>query len=192
MCYGLAPFTVNANLAYGYAATASGDVCGRCFQLQFTGTSFNAGNDPGSRALANKTMIVQAINIGFDVGHGQFDLLVPGGGVGAFNACSAQWGVSNGELGAQFGGFLAACKQQHGFNASLDTYKTCVRNRCTSVFGARGLTELEAGCRWFVDWFQAADNPALRYKEVACPAQLSGESGMNRSSRNDISNACGN
>jgi len=166
-------------------------VCGRCYQLDFDGTSRNGGNDPGSKALAGKSMVVQAINVGYDVGGGQFDLLVPGGGVGAFNACSSQWGVSNSELGAQYGGFLAACKQQLGYNASLSSYKSCVAQKCTSVFQARGLTDLAAGCSWFVDWFQTADNPSLRYKEVACPAALTGESGMNRSSRNDISSACG-
>ncbi|MDH5670995.1 MAG: hypothetical protein OEZ06_02540 [Myxococcales bacterium] len=41
-----------------------------------------------------------------------------------------------------------------------------MRARCDSVFGARGLTELQAGCYWFVDWFQAADNPSLVYHEV--------------------------
>jgi hypothetical protein len=192
MCQGLAPYAVTSNLAYGYAATSNGDICGRCYQLDFDGSSHNAGGDPGSRALAGKTMIVQAMNVGYDVGGGQFDLLVPGGGVGAFNACSAQWGVSSSELGAQYGGFLSKCKQQHGYSASLDTYKSCVAQQCTSVFGSRGLKDLEAGCRWFVDWFQAADNPSLKYKEVACPAALTSESGMNRSARNDVSQACGN
>jgi hypothetical protein len=192
MCQGLAPHAVNSNLAYGYAATSNGDICGRCYQLDFDGASHNAGNDPGSRALAGKTMIVQAMNIGYDVGGGQFDLLVPGGGVGAFDACSKQWGVSSDEMGAQYGGFLSKCKQQHGYNASLDTYKSCVAQQCTSVFGSRGLTDLEAGCRWFADWFQAADNPSLKYKEVACPTALTAQSGMNRSSRNDVSSACGN
>lgn len=190
-CQGLTPIEINDNLSYGYAATSSGDVCGRCYQLQFTGSSHNAGNDPGSRALQGKTMIVQAINIGYDVGGGQFDLLVPGGGVGAFNACSAQWGVSNSELGAQYGGFLSACKSQLG-SSNHAALKSCVVNRCDSVFGSRGLTEMQQGCHWFADWFEAADNPALKYKEVACPAALTGESGMNRSGRNDISNACGN
>jgi hypothetical protein len=186
-CYGLAPWAVNSTLSYGYAATSSGDVCGRCYQLDFTGTSFNAGNDAGSRTLAGKRMIVQAINVGFDVGNGQFDLLIPGGGVGQFNACSTQWGVSNSELGAQFGGFLTVCKQQGG---TFDQHKACVSQRCTNVFGSRGLTDLAAGCRWFVDWFQVADNPALRYKEVTCPAELIAKSAMNRTSRNDVSNSC--
>jgi hypothetical protein len=136
-------------------------------------------------------MIVQAMNVGHDVGGGQFDLLVPGGGVGAFNACSSQWGVSNDELGAQYGGFLTKCKQGLGHSASLSDYKSCVAEQCTNVFERRGLTDLAAGCRWYVDWFQAADNPSLKYKEVPCPAELTSESGMNRSSRNDVSQACG-
>lgn len=190
-CYGLSPIRVSNTLSYGYAATSSGDVCGRCYQLQFDGTSHNSPNDPGSRALAGKTMIVQAINIGYDVGGGQFDLLVPGGGVGAFNACSSQWGVSNSELGAQYGGFLSACKNELGYNASGQAYKNCVSNRCEQVFRSRGLNDLADGCQWFVDWFEAADNPSLKYKEVACPAALMSESGMNRGA-GGISNACGN
>ena len=46
---------------------------------------------------------------------------------------------------------------------------------CMNVFEAKGLTELAAGCKWFVDWFQVADNPNLDYKEVACPAELNGK-----------------
>ncbi len=190
MCWGMAPFTVSDKLAYGYAATSSGDVCGRCYQLEFTGQSHNSPGDPGSAALAGKVMIVQATNIGYDVSGGQFDILVPGGGVGAFNACSTQWGVSNSELGAQYGGFLAACKQELGYNASLSQYKTCLTNRCNSVFGSRGLTELQQACTWYANWFEAADNPALKYKEVACPAELTSRSGMNRGPLNDIKTSC--
>lgn len=189
-CYGLAPFAVNSTLSYGYAATSSGDVCGRCYQLEFTGESYNAPGDPGSAALAGKTMIVQAINVGYDVGGGQFDIMVPGGGVGAFNGCSNQWGVSNSELGAQYGGFLSACKSELGYNATREQYKACVTNRCDSIFGSRGLTDLQAGCRWYADWFEAADNPSLRYREVACPAELMTKSGMNRTNLGGISNSC--
>jgi hypothetical protein len=190
MCYSMAPFAVSDKLSYGFAATANGDVCGRCYQLEFTGSSYNSPGDPGSSALAGKVMIVQATNIGYDVNGGQFDILVPGGGVGLFNACSAQWGVSNSELGAQYGGFLAACKQELGYNASLSQYKSCLRNRCDSVFGSRGLTELQQACVWYADWFEAADNPSLKYKEVACPAEIIARSGVNRGPLNDIKNTC--
>ena len=179
LCHSNAPWAVSDQLSYGYtavAALAGSDICGKCYQLQFTGSSHNGGSDPGSALLAGKTMIVQAINIGGDVGSGQFDIAIPGGGVGAFNACSSQWGVTASQLGPSYGGFLAACKQQGiSDHAGL---KSCVMQKCTSVFSDKGLTELADGCRWFVDWFQAADNPSLQYAEVACPNDL-----MNRGLR---------
>lgn len=188
-CWSMAPWQVSSTLSYGFAATSNGDICGRCFQLQFTGASFNAGADPGSSTLTGKTMVVQALNVGGDVGNHQFDLLVPGGGVGQFNACSKQWNLSASDLGAQYGGFLATCKQQLGGNgAGLSALKSCVAQKCTSVFASRS-AELAAGCRWFVDWFQVADNPALKFREVRCPAELTARSGM---SRGDVANSCPN
>lgn len=176
MCQNMAPWAVNDKLAYGFAAVGvKADICGRCYQLQFTGTSYNGGADPGSMALGGKTMIVQTINVGGDVASGQFDILTPGGGVGAFNACSSQWGVSSADLGPTYGGFLAKCKSQTNDHAAL---KSCVMQSCMNVFEAHNLTELAAGCKWFVDWYQVADNPALKYKEVACPSDL-----MNRGIR---------
>jgi hypothetical protein len=180
LCHSNTPWAVSDQLAYGYTAVAArsgSDICGKCYQLQFTGRSRNAGNDPGSALLAGKSMIVQAINIGGDVDGGQFDIAIPGGGVGAFNACSSQWGASASQLGATYGGFLAACKQQVSAT-DHQALKNCVKQRCTSVFADKGLSELDAGCRWFVDWFQVADNPSLKYAEVACPEQL-----MNRGIR---------
>jgi Glycosyl hydrolase family 45 len=181
MCHSNAPWAVSDRLAYGFAAVAASsgsDICGKCYQLDFTGSSQNQ-SDPGSAALAGKTMIVQAVNIGGDVGGGQFDLAIPGGGVGAFNACSTQWGALPSSLGAQYGGFLADCKQQVSAT-DLQAIKTCVMQKCSSVFDQKGLTELADGCHWFVDWFQAADNPTLKYAEVACPSELM-DRGMRRS-----------
>lgn len=172
LCHSNAPWAVSDTLAYGFAAVAalgSSDICGKCYQVDFTGGS-QAGSDPGSAALVGKSMIVQAINIGGDVGSGQFDIAIPGGGVGAFNACSMQWSVPASQLGAQYGGFLADCKQSSG--SDLAAIKSCVKQKCTSVFETKNLTELAAGCQWFVDWFQAADNPKLKYAEVACPNDL--------------------
>jgi hypothetical protein len=188
-CYSLAPWKVNDNLSYGYAAVPTTDksnICGRCYQLQFTGSSHNAGDDPGSKSLAGKTMIVQAINIGYDVAGGQFDLLIPGGGVGAFNACREQWDVSNDQLGAQYGGILLQCKSMSGGNHQ--SWKDCVSNRCSSIFANK--PDLAAGCSWFVEWFQVADNPNVVYKEVQCPAELINKSGMDRRSLNDIRTQC--
>lgn len=176
-CHDLSPWAVNDKLAYGYAAVAASaqkDICGKCYQLSFSGQSHNSEGDPGSTALGGKTMIVQAVNIGSDVAGGQFDLLVPGRGVGMFDACSSQWGVNKADLGEQYGGFLLKC-QKMGDRQNHAAIKSCVMQSCMNVFEAHGLSELAAGCKWFVDWFQVADNPALDYKEVACPAELNGK-----------------
>lgn len=177
MCHSNAPWAVSDTLSFGFAAVtaaASAGVCGKCYQLQFTGRSTTAGNDPGAAALAGKTMVVQATNIGGDVSKKQFDLLIPGGGVGAFNACSTQWGMS--DLGEQYGGFLRTCKKG-GIN-DHGALKNCVMQHCNRVFGTR-LPKLAAGCRWFVEWFEVADNPDVVFKQVACPEELKSR-GVNR------------
>lgn len=164
-CHSMAPWAYSTEVSFGFAAI-NGVSCGQCFHIQFTGTSSNGGNGPGAAALANKHMIVMATNIG-GIQQGQFDLLIPGGGVGDFDGCTTQWGVDSSQLGARFGGFLSACPGN-----DLNSRKSCVRDKCESVFGAKGLTELYDGCMWFVDWFQAADNPDFRYTQVDCPQEL--------------------
>jgi len=187
-CYDEAPWAVSAKLAYGFAAVpAQGDVCGRCFQLEFAGTGHYNAQDPGSVALGGKTMIVQATNIGFDVGGGQFDILTPGGGVGLFDACSYQWGVDKAELGATYGGFMTKCQEQNPGDHAKQ--KECVLGRCAAVFDDPVLAPLAKGCEWYVGWYEAADNPNLHYQEVACPAALVAVSGIDRGALNDIA-AC--
>ncbi len=188
-CYDNAPWAIDGELAYGFAAVpASGDICGRCYQLEFDGTGHYNAQDPGSVALAGKTMIVQATNIGFDVGGGQFDILTPGGGVGLFDACSFQWDVATAELGATYGGFMTHCQQQN-VGADHQQLKQCVLGRCAAVFDEPGLAELAAGCEWYVQWYEVADNPNLRYQEVACPAAIVARSGIDRGPLDDVA-AC--
>jgi hypothetical protein len=79
--------------------------------------------------------------------------------------------VPTSQLGPDYGGFLAACKEEISATDG-PALKSCVMQKCTEVFASRGLTELEGGCRWFVEWFHAADNPSLRYAEVPCPSAL--------------------
>ncbi|MFZ5895349.1 MAG: endoglucanase [Myxococcota bacterium] len=174
MCQNYSPWAVSDTLAYGFAAVSKGsDYCGRCYQLQFTGGSHNASVDAGSQSLSNKTMIVQAINNG-GVGGDQFDLLIPGGGVGDFDACSGSWGTS--DLGERYGGFFLDCQKKNGFNHAAA--KTCTQQKCQTVFANK--PDLMAGCTWFLTWFNAPDNPALVYKEVACPAAITARSGLKR------------
>jgi hypothetical protein len=185
-CYNMAPWEVSDTVSYGFAAVpAQGDICGRCYQLEFSGASYNAGADPGSAALLGKTMIVQATNIGHDVGNGQFDILIPGGGVGLFDACTNQWGVNTSDLGATYGGMLSHCKQTLG-NASHTDLKNCVRGRCEAVFDEPSQADLLAGCLWFTNWYELADNPSLSYQEVACPQEIVNISNVDRRSLNDI------
>jgi hypothetical protein len=152
---------VGSNLSYGYAAHNGGN-CGKCYQLDFTGS----GDNTGAQTLAGKIMIVQVVNTG-GIAANQFDLLIPGGGVGANNACTGsgkQWGDVSG--GSTYGGFLTTC----GYNMS------CITSMCTAAFGSN--SGLMAGCNWFVGWFAAASNPSVKYAEVTCPAELTNKSSL--------------
>ncbi|MEO5768699.1 MAG: hypothetical protein ABIS92_10145 [Polyangia bacterium] len=163
MCWSGVPWSVSDTLAYGFAAASGGNYrCGRCYQLQFTGRTHN-GSAMGAATLSGKMMIVQVINNGGVAGD-QLDILIPGGGVGALNACSSQWGTS--DLGATYGGFLAGC------NGDLN----CVKQKCQTVFS--GKPDLQAGCDWFLTWYGAADNPSLVFKQIACPAAITQKSGL--------------
>ncbi len=176
MCHGMAPWVSasNGDLSYGFAAVSNtGSVCGRCYRLQFNGSSHN-GTSPGAQAIAGRQMIVQVTNVGGLEG-GQFDLLIPGGGVGDFDACTSQWGTA--DIGERYGGFLTTCQRELGYSAQLAEYKSCVAAKCEAVFGSR-FPELYDGCRWFVDWFEVADNPAFVYEATPCPSELTAASGL--------------
>lgn len=159
MCYSFAPWAVSDTLSYGFVAAAGGNYsCGRCYQFTFTGDG-----SASSGSIKGKSMVVQVLNTGGDVADSQFDLLIPGGGVGLFNACSNQWGSS--DLGAQYGGFALTCKND----------KACIKTKCDTIFA--GKPDLAAGCDWYLNWFGAADNPKLSYKEISCPAEIKQKSG---------------
>jgi hypothetical protein len=165
MCWNAVPWSLDSTLSYGYAAASGGNyACGRCYQLQFTGTNNTSGDKKGTPALNGKTMIVQVINNG-GVQATQFDLLIPGGGVGALNACTTQWGSSV-DLGTQYGGWLSEC------NGSA----SCVMGKCQSAFANK--PDLMNGCNWFLNWFGASNNPDFVYQKIACPAALTQASGL--------------
>lgn len=173
-CHALSPWAVNDQLAYGYVAVSNAE-CGRCYEIEFTGAGHFNQSDAGSVAILGKHMFVQTVQTGASEA-GQFDLLIPGGGVGLFNACSAQLGINASELGAQYGGLATNCSNQ---SSDLATRKSCVRAACADVFG--DFPELRAGCDWYVDWLSLADNPNLVYREVDCPAELIDRSGLDGS-----------
>jgi len=168
MCYNFAPFQDTTNKYVSYAFAASHRNCGSCWELQFTG---KAGCSEGSTCpgkatgLVYNTVFVQVINTGA-IADDQFDLLIPGGGVGQFNACSNEWGVMTSDLGSTYGGFLAGC------NGSV----SCTQTKCNTVFA--GKPDLLAGCNWFLNWYGAGDNPQITFKSVSCPSQLTSKSGI--------------
>ncbi|KAI1179705.1 glycoside hydrolase family 45 protein [Nemania sp. FL0916] len=149
-CSNNSPWAVNDSLAYGFAATniAGGSEstwCCACYELTFT-----------SGPVAGKTMIVQSTNTGGDLGANQFDLLMPGGGVGARDACPAEFGHTL--PGAQYGGVSSEAQ-------------------CSDP---NMPAELRAGCEWRFSWFENADNPTVSFQQVACPAALTAISGCTR------------
>lgn len=171
VCTDMAPVAVNDTLAYGFVAgPSSTTTCGKCFHLQFDGGTDN-GDDQikvTHEALAGKHMVVMTSNIGNDVEAGQFDLMVPGGGVGIYDAISSQTGVS--EQGSQYGGFLTTCQGTLGYDASVAEYQECLYTYCEAAFS--NFPNLLSGCLWFADWYMAADNPTYVWEEVDCPQYL--------------------
>ena len=186
-CFNNAPFISedDDSLSYGFVAAhvspefGENKSCGACFEATFTGEGRHDKNDPGSKSLANKNkrMIVQSTNIGYDVGPGgQFDLLVPGGGVGYFDGCTQQF--SNENLGERYGGFLASCKREE--SNDHERIKDCVRDKCRFAFKNDKFSNdiLFEGCNWFVNWYDAADNPMIKFRSVECPKALTDISGL--------------
>jgi hypothetical protein len=60
----------------------------------------------------------------------------------------------------------------------MSQYKDCVSSKCGSVFS--GKSDLLAGCNWFVDWFNVADDPVIKFIETDCPSAITAKSGMVR------------
>jgi len=184
-CTDMAPIAVNDTLAYAYVAGTADGKCGKCYHLQYDGHFKDEMdvNPPKAthKALKGKHMIVMASNIGHDVASGsgdlpagQFDLMVPGGGVGQYDALSVQVNGANINWGSGFGGFLKECQKGEncGTEGSLDCYQTCINDMCDAAFGNAGLPNLLRGCKWFAEWYMAADNPTYYIEEVECPQYL--------------------
>ena len=167
-CTSQIPIIVSDKLAYAFAATPGNDAtCGKCFALTFTGTG-KYETKANHQALKGKTLVVMASNIGYDVQGGQFDIMIPGGGVGAFNGCANMgWG----DQGAQYGGLLSKCEDEVGYDGDLlNKRKECLKEKCNKSFAND--TEAKEGCLFLATWMEAAGNPNHTYKEVECPQAL--------------------
>ena len=182
-CYNQGPWRDDVDpehLSYGFVASSRlGASCNSCFELDFGESHGHYElDDVGSQRLRGKRMIVQATNVGDDVAPGQFDLMIPGGGVGLFNGCVAQWGAGK-DLGITYGGFLSKCQgcAQPGAGCKprkqpYEETRRCVQAMCEQAFSEPKFADLKASCEWFVTWYQMADNPTFRFRSIECPAAI--------------------
>ena len=141
-CLSQIPFTIKGcnNIGFAFAASPGGgaQVCGKCFLLEFTGEGkYETKNN--HRALSNKKLIVMSSNIGYDVQSNQFDVMIPGGGVGNFNGCENILGT---DLGAIQGGFLSDCENEVGWSLPEEEIYTqrreCLIKKCNTKFSGKG------------------------------------------------------
>jgi len=151
MCEDQQPWAVSETLSYGFAAAAlpggESESCCACYAITFS--------DPPIRG---KQIVVQVTNTGSDVGSNQFDLQIPGGGVGIFDACTNMYGLPKGSngWGKKYGG--------------IDKIEDC------DSFPEA----LQAGCRWRFEFLLGADNPKMTFVEVECPKVLTDITGCIR------------
>jgi hypothetical protein len=151
-----APWKVGS-VSFGFAAINMGN-CGDCYQLDFAN---------------GHVMVVKKNNIGNLNEGAAFDIMIPGGGVGDFDALTRQVtnsGINNPDMGVRYGGFRGQCNWTYS-NSNVQ----CVRNKCNSVFA--NLPDLKAGCLWYADNLGTDEaswnNPTVRYRKLdSCPAEL--------------------
>lgn len=113
-------------------------------------------------------MIVQVTNTGSDLGKNHFDIAMPGGGVGLFNGCSAQWNASVDGWGDRYGGVHTLEVSVH-----MQILKTNSNSNNWNYQECDNLPEkLRPGCQWRFEWFEGADNPTVDFVEIECPQEL--------------------
>ena len=172
VCTNQAPFVVNDNLAYAFAAGPGNEYagkCGSCFLLTFNGNSQHT-TDARTQALKGKQMVIMISNIGYDVNGNQFDIMIPGGGVGAFDGCNPLWGI---DQEARDGGFLKSCggDKMLETSAAVSQVQSCLEQKCNSKFASK--PEAKAGCLFHAQWLMAANNPQFTFQELeSCPSEL--------------------
>jgi len=110
-----------------------------------------------------KKMVVQVTNTGGDLGSNHFDVQIPGGGVGIFNGCTAQWGAGTDGWGARYGGVSS-------------------RSQCSSL-----PSQLQAGCQFRYDWYENADNPNMLLTRTACPKSIIAKTNCKRNDDSSVS-----
>ena len=173
-CLSQIPFTIKGcdDIGFAFAAvpTYIDKICGKCFLLQFNGSG-KYESRKGHTLLKNKKLIVMATNVGRDVSSGQFDVMIPGGGVGIYNGCNE---ILGNNLGKQYGGLLSDCEEEVGYsyddNTIYNKRKECLINKCNNIFNSKSLAK--EGCLFLANFLEAAGNPNHDFIEIECPKVL--------------------
>ncbi|KAK0529026.1 hypothetical protein OC835_004463 [Tilletia horrida] len=135
------PFSQNG-VGYAFSArTCNGHVDPRtylcaCYQIKI-------------KERPEATLITQVINEGCGLADSQFDIQVPGGGVGDFNACTPQYNSPPDGWGIRYGGLqvVSSCSQLP--------------------------PELQPGCEWRFSFFPPSGAITISsYERVQCPSAL--------------------
>ncbi|XP_057652375.1 endoglucanase-like [Diorhabda carinulata] len=141
-CNNNQPFLVNSTLSYGFAAASftgglDYSMCCACVLLSFEGQ------------LKGKQFLVQVTNSGETLSVNQFDLDIPGGGVGIYpQGCMAQWNAPETGWGEPYGG--------------VSSIEEC--DELPDV--------LQGGCRWRFEFMEGVSNPNVTFYQVKCPKEL--------------------
>lgn len=93
-------------------------------------------------------MVVQVTNTGADAYKNQFDLGLPGAGVGYNNGCERQFHAPHDGWGKRYGG-------------------VATKEECKQLPEA-----LQAGCRWRFEFLKGVPIPAVKFTEVECPEAI--------------------
>ncbi len=154
---------------YGVAGIGQTADCGKCFQLEITGDN---------RPSGTTKFIVQAVNTGSDVGSGQFDILMGGGGLGLYDGCSSDCktgrvcsgGHCNGPMYS--GDFTAWTPDGNCYGGGIRDADGCDRLVTTPVANQNYAEKtLVYGCKVAIQQNYHSNFP-VNFKSVKCPRSL--------------------
>lgn len=161
------PIIINETFSLGFAAASvsglyglEGDKnCGECYHIKFIDKIHDGIWGGSNPKLVNKEMVIQIINIGYDIiGEHSFDIQIPGAGQGFYQSgCIRQY------KNKKVGDF--DCDNPYG--------------GCFDIKGCFRLPlDLQRGCFWRYNWYYwfkdngKTNNPYIKFRKIKCPKQI--------------------
>lgn len=178
------------DMVYAVAGGSRDDECGKCYQVQLLDAEREWRDD-------FPLLVVQIVNSGFDVLHGQLDIFMGGGGFGYFTACNADCGLAYCQGGPCRESMYDGSFRQW-VNAEYDDPNLCYSGGIKWL-DQKNKTALERLCRGLSNFGNDAkanattssclrsnlglfhqNFVAIRYREVECPLGLYQTTGLHR------------